>query len=263
MNPVKITDLHCEQTSCYVELSENQLKHFYEPEEGVFIAESEKVIRRALDGGYQPLSFLVSEDRLKTLDPGLFGEGVPVYSAAESLLHDMLGYELTGGLLSLMRRRRMPDVAGIVSGARRVVVICDVQNPTNVGAIFRNAAGLGMDAVIVTKGSCDPLYRRSARVSMGTVFQIPWTYGGDGWISALKDGGFKLAAMALEERSVELGDPAVSSQERLAVVLGNEGYGLPAQTVAQCDYCVRIPMSHGVDSLNVAAASAVAFWELQ
>jgi tRNA G18 (ribose-2'-O)-methylase SpoU len=229
----------------------------------MFIAESPKVIERALDAGCEPVSLLVershvNEEAAHAIDR--CGD-IPVYTAELPVLTQLTGFQLTRGMLCAMRRPPIKTLAEAVEGARRVCVLEDIQNPTNVGAIFRSAAALGMDAVLLTPACSNPLYRRAIRVSMGTVFQVPWTYVENA--SQLKEQGFRCAAMALEEDSVSIRDPKLNSEEKLAIVLGTEGEGLESQTIAACDYTVMIPMSHGVDSLNVAAASAVAFWELR
>ena len=244
----EITDLSAPELDVYARLSEGQLLHYYEPDTGLFIAESPKVISRALDAGYEPVSLLMEPEPVEGEAREVVSRcgGIPVYTAEARILTELTGFQLTRGVLCAMRRRRLPDAASLCAGARRVAVLENVMNPTNVGAIFRSAAALGMDAVLLTPGCSDPLYRRAARVSMGTVFQL----------------GIKTAAMALKKDSVSIGDPALLAEERLAVVLGTEGDGLAAETIADCDYTVMIPMAHGVDSLNVAAASAVAFWEL-
>ena len=251
----EIKDFAAPELDVYARTSEVQLLRYYEPEPGIFIAESPKVIERALNAGYQPISFLVEHKDL-------------VYTAEYELLVKLTGFALTRGMLCSMRRNPLPSVEEICRNASRIAVLENVVNPTNIGAIFRSAAALHMDAVLLTSGCSDPLYRRAARVSMGTVFQIPWTYFDkktvwpqDG-MQILQNLGFKTAAMALRDDSVGIDDKALRSEEKLAVILGTEGDGLASQTIADCDYTVKIPMSHGVDSLNVAAASAVAFWEL-
>ena len=265
MNLIEITDFHAPELDVYARLTEAQLLNRFEPAKGMFIAESPKVIMRALDAGCQPVSILVERSRMvgESLDVINRCEGVPVYTADLDVLTQLTGYQLTRGLLCAMRRPKLPTVEEVLAGTRRVAVLEDVQNPTNVGAIFRSAAALGMDAVLLTPACSNPLYRRSCRVSMGTVFQVPWTYMEENWIENLRSHGFKTAAMALSDDSVSIDDPILRQEERLAVVLGTEGDGLAAATIADCDYTVKIPMYHGVDSLNVAAASAVAFWELR
>lgn len=272
---VEISSLEDARLDVFARLTEAQLRSKLEPEKGIFIAESGKVIERALEAGLEPLSLLMEAKWLDALQPVInqiaqrFPE-VPVFLAPREELTKLTGFELTRGALAAFRRPTLPSVAEVVRGARRVAVLENITNHTNVGAIFRSAAALGMDAVLVTPECYDPLYRRAVRVSMGTVFQIPWTRIGDGagdWategVPLLHDLGFKTAALALSDNSVPLGDPQLAAEERLALVFGTEGDGLSPATISHCDYTVRIPMQHGVDSLNVAAASAVAFWELR
>ena len=271
LNLIEVTDFSAPELDVYARLTENQLFHYYEPEEGLFIAESPKVIARALDAGYEPVSFLLERKQAKGQAREVLArcEGIPVYVADPEVLARLTGFKLTRGALCAMRRRPQLKVKEICTGACRVAVLENVMNPTNIGAIFRSAAALNMDAILLTPGCCDPLYRREIRVSMGTVFQIPWTYLGKktvDWPQAgmklLQELGFETAAMALSEQSVSIRDQRLAAAKRLAIVLGTEGEGLATDTIASCDYTVRIPMAHGVDSLNVAAASAVAFWEL-
>ena len=266
----EIRDFAAPELDVYARASEVQLLRYYEPEPGIFIAESPKVIERALHAGYEPISFLVEHKDLEG-EAGAILERypkVPVYTAEYEILVKLTGFALTRGMLCAMRRNLLPSVEEICRNASRIAVLENVVNPTNIGAIFRSAAALHMDAVLLTGGCSDPLYRRAARVSMGTVFQIPWTYFDkkalwpEEGMLLLKKLGFKTAAMALRDDSVGINDSALQAEERLAVILGTEGDGLASQTIADCDYTVKIPMSHGVDSLNVAAASAVAFWEL-
>ena len=262
---IEITDFSEPELDVYARLTEAQLLNRYEPKKGMFIAESPKVIMRALDAGCIPVSLLVernhiNEEAAQAIDR--CGD-VPVYTASLEVLTQLTGFQLTRGMLCAMRRPALKSVEEVTTGAKRVVVLENVQNPTNVGAIFRSAAALGMDAVLLTPGCTNPLYRRCARVSMGTVFQVPWTYLDENWQETLKNLGYKTAAMALRDDSYAIDDPVLRQTEKLAVVLGAEGDGLAAQTIADCDYTVKIPMYHGVDSLNVAAASAVAFWELR
>ena len=266
----EIKDFAALELDVYARTSEVQLLRYYEPEPGIFIAESPKVIERALNAGYQPISFLVEHKDLEGEAQEILKQypDVPVYTAEYELLVKLTGFALTRGMQCAMRRNPLPSVEEICRNASRIAVLENVVNPTNIGAIFRSAAALHMDAVLLTGGCSDPLYRRAARVSMGTVFQIPWTYFDkktvwpqDG-MQILQNLGFKTAAMALRDDSVGIDDKALRSEEKLAVILGTEGDGLASQTIADCDYTVKIPMSHGVDSLNVAAASAVAFWEL-
>lgn len=268
---IPITDFMAPELDVYARLSENQLYHLYEPDAGIFIAESPNVIERALNAGYEPLSFLAETRELYGDAQRILMrcEHTPVYTAESELLTRLTGFALTRGLLCAMRRKPLPTLEAVCAGARRIAVMERVMNPTNVGAIFRSAAALGMDAVLLTPGCSDPLYRRAARVSMGTVFQIPWTFLDEKISSWPEEGqkilrqlGFRTAAMALNQDSVSVDHPALMAEERLAIVLGTEGDGLSEKTIADCDYTVMIPMAHGVDSLNVAAASAVAFWEL-
>ena len=265
MNLIEITDFTAPELDVYARLTEAQLLNRFEPKKGMFIAESPKVIQRALDAGCEPVSILVERSRIvgESLEVIERCGEIPVYTAGLDVLTQLTGYQLTRGLLCAMRRPKLPTAEEILSQARRVAVLEDVQNPTNVGAIFRSAAALGMDAVLLTPACSNPLYRRSCRVSMGTVFQVPWTYMDENWIDTLREQGFKTAAMALRDDSYSIDDPQLRQIERLAVVLGTEGDGLADGTITSCDYTVKIPMYHGVDSLNVAAASAVAFWELR
>ena len=269
-NRIEIKDFHAPELDVYARLSEVQLLRYHEPAPGIFIAESPKVIQRALDAGYEPVSFLAEYKDLEGEGQAILDKfsDVPVYTAKKEVLVQLTGFAMTRGLLCAMRRRELPSVQEICKNARRVAVLENVVNPANIGAIFRSAAALNMDAVLLTGGCSDPFYRRAARVSMGTVFQIPWTYfpkksvwPQDG-MKMLGSLGFKTVAMALRKDSVNIDDPALLAQKKLAVILGTEGDGLADQTIADCDYTVMIPMSHGVDSLNVADASAVAFWEL-
>lgn len=268
---IQITNLEAPQLDVYARLSEVQLLHFNEPKEGIFIAESPKVIERALSAGYEPISFLMEEKHMETQAKEILARcpGVPVYMAAYDVLVRLTGFALTRGMLCAMRRKPLPKVETICADAKRIVILEDVVNPTNVGAIFRSAAALHMDAILLTGGCSDPLYRRAIRVSMGTVFQMPWTMFQKkeaAWpqpmMQNLQQSGFKLAAMALRKDTVRLDDPCLRAEEKIAIVLGTEGEGLKEQTIENCDYTIKIPMAHGVDSLNVAAASAVAFWEL-
>lgn len=271
ININRIIDFAAPEMEVYTGYSEAQLAHIYEPETGLFIAESPLVIERALNSGYLPMSFLIEESQIKGLAGELIGRfpEVPVYTAELDVLTKLTGFQLTRGMLCAMYRTKLPSVEEVCSGAARIAVMENVVNPTNVGAIFRSAAALNMDAVLLTSGCSDPLYRRAVRVSMGTVFQVPWTYlnnrNGNSSvtdISTLRELGFKTVAMALSDTSVSIDHPALVKEERLAVILGTEGEGLAAETIAGCDYTAKIPMAHGVDSLNVAAASAVAFWQL-
>lgn len=271
-NMIEITDFDAPELDVYARLTEAQLLNKDHPEDGLFIAESPKVISRALDGGYEPVSVLVEkkqvlEDAETIAVLGKCGN-VPVYTAEFEVLTKLTGFKLTRGMLCAMKRRRLPGLQEICNGCDRIAVLENVMNPTNVGAIFRSAAALHMDAVILTGGCSNPLYRRASRVSMGTVFQIPWTFVDNSVIwpeegmKILRELGFKTAAMALKEDSASIDDPELMKEDKLAVILGTEGDGLAPETIADCDYTVMIPMSHGVDSLNVAAASAVVFWQL-
>ncbi len=269
MSIIELTDFNVPELEAYTKLSEVQLLRFCEPNPGIFIAESPKVIMRALNAGYQPISFLAEQNDLSGEAAEIFirHPKVPVYTAKREILEQMRGFFMTRGMLCAMRRRELPEAEQICKAARRIAVLENVVNPTNVGAIFRSAAALNMDAILLTEGCSDPLYRRAARVSMGTVFQIPWTIlpktvWPDRGVQMLRKMGFKTVAMALRDDSVNIDDPKLLQEEKLAVILGTEGDGLADTTIAECDYTVRIPMAYGVDSLNVAAASAVAFWEL-
>lgn len=275
-NIIKITDLNIPELDVYARLSEVQLLRYNEPNLGLFICESPKVIMRALDAGYEPVSILVEEKEINDEVLDIINrcdslcENMPVYTADYDTLSQLTGFNLTRGMLCCMKRNTLPSVEEIIKNARRVAVMEDVVNPTNVGAIFRSAAALNMDAILLTPACSNPLYRRAARVSMGTVFQAPWTFFEHGpsedastsYVTELKNHGFKTVAFALRDDSISIDDPLLASEEKLAIILGTEGEGLQDSTLAACDYTVKIPMSHGVDSLNVAAASAIAFWEL-
>ena len=270
-NIIEITDFLAPELDVYARLTEVQLLNREYPEKGMFIAESPKVIERALDAGCTPVSMLVEKKHIEGEAKELIARcaDVPVYTAEFDVLTQLTGFKLTRGMLCAMRRPALPTVEEVCSGARRIAILENVMNPTNIGAIFRSAAALNMDAVLLTPACSNPLYRRAIRVSMGTVFQIPWTFLGreedswpDGGMRTLKEMGFKTAAMALSDDSVTIRDPRLLAEEKLAIILGTEGDGLAGATIANCDYTVRIPMSHGVDSLNVAAASAVAFFQL-
>lgn len=263
-NIKEVTDFSDPELDIYARLTEVQLLNRREPDKGIFIAESPKVIERALNAGCVPISFLMETRHVENQAKQLIARcgDIPVFTAELDVLTQLTGFKLTRGMLCAMYRPKLPTVEDICKNARRVAVLEDVMNPTNVGAIFRSAAALGIDAVVLTSASSDPLYRRSIRVSMGTVFQVPWTYLGKGGISDLRRLGFKTAAMALKSDSLPIYDPRLAKIDKLAIVLGTEGDGLAAGTIADCDYTVLIPMSHGVDSLNVAAASAVAFYQL-
>ena len=260
----EITDFHAPELDVYARLTENQLVNRADPENALFVAESPLVIGRALDAGCEPVSFLMEKKHVTGKGAELLARcpDVPVYAAELEVLTQLTGFHLTRGMLCAMRRPKPSDPADILKNAVRIAVLENVMNPTNIGAIFRSAAALGMDAVLLTSAGSDPLYRRAIRVSMGTVFQVPWAYLPEGWPVLLHAQGFRTAAMALRDDSVRLDDPRLLAEEKLAVVLGTEGDGLAPQTIAACDYTVRIPMWHGVDSLNVAAASAVAFYQL-
>ncbi len=261
-NIIEITDFAAPELDVYARLTEAQLLNRQEPSQGLFIAESPKVIERALDAGCVPVSILVERSRVQTQAVPLLARcgDVPVYTADLDVLTQLTGYALTRGLLCAMRRPPLRTAQEICANARRVAVLENVMNPTNLGAIFRSAAALNMDALLLTTGSTDPLYRRSCRVSMGTVFQIPWAFVER--VETVQALGFRTVAMALREDALGIEDARLAAEPRLAVVLGTEGDGLADGTIAQCDFTVRIPMAHGVDSLNVAAASAVAFWQL-
>ena len=267
-NILPITDFSAPELDIYARLTEAQLFSYHTPDPGLFIAESPNVILRALNGGYEPVSLLLEARHVETQAREVIARcgDVRVYTSTLEVLKELTGFPLTRGVLCAMRRKERPSASELCRNARRIVVLDSIMNPTNVGAIFRSAAALHMDAVLLTHGCSDPLYRRAARVSMGTVFQIPWTYlpESDGSGSDLLHSlGFKTAALALREESLSIDDPVLRAQDKLALLLGSEGYGLSEKTIAQCDYTVLIPMAHGVDSLNVAAASAVAFWELR
>lgn len=264
---IYINDFNTPELDIYARMSENQLLNREHPEDGIFIAESPKVIERALDSGCEPISFLVEDKHLETQAKEIIErcENVPVYTAPFDVLTQLTGFMLTRGMLCAMHRPQLMPLNETVKNATRIAVLENVMNPTNVGAAFRSAAALNMDAVILTDYCSNPLYRRSIRVSMGTVFQIPWTIvntNGDSIVEVLHKEGFKTAAMALTDNSISIKDPRLSAEPKLAVLLGSEGDGLKAETIAKSDYVIKIPMSNNVDSLNVAAASAVAFWEL-
>ena len=271
-NIIEITDFSVPELDAFARLTEAQLRSRQDPGKSLFIAESPKVIERALNAGYEPVSLLMERKHIDGQASAIIAHcgDIPVYTASRELLAALTGYELTRGVLCAMRRRPLPTVEELCANARRVAVLESIVDPTNVGAIFRSAAALNVDAVLVTPTCCDPLYRRVVRVSMGTVFQVPWTRIGDDhtqWpqpgIGRLQKLGFKTAAMALSDNSVSIEDETLCREEKLAIILGTEGDGLSDRTIADCDYTVRIPMSHEVDSLNVAAASAVAFWQLR
>ena len=271
-NIIEITDLNAPELDPFARLTEAQLRSRQDPANSLFIAESPKVIERALRAGYEPVSLLMERKHIEGQAAEIISvcKDIPIYTSDRAVLAALTGYELTRGVLCAMRRRPLPTVEELCANARRVAVLEGIVDPTNVGAIFRSAAALNVDAVLVTPTCCDPLYRRVVRVSMGTVFQVPWTRIGDDhtqWpqpgMDRLHQLGFKTAAMALSDDSVSIDDEALCSEDKLAIILGTEGDGLSDRTIADCDYTVRIPMSHEVDSLNVAAASAVAFWQLR
>lgn len=273
---IEITDINAPELDIYARLKENQLQHYFEPAPGLFIAESPNVIERALNSGCKPYSILVESSQANKEASKIISRcgDIPVYTASYEVLTKLTGFQLTRGLLCAMYRPALPSVEELCNNARRIAVLENVMNPTNIGAIFRSAAALGMDAVLLTSGCSDPLYRRASRVSMGTVFQIPWTYfekkefskqtenSSNNYVIKLKELGFTTVAMALKENSTFVDNPIFKTCDKLAVILGTEGEGLCDKTIDSCDYTVIIPMAHGVDSLNVAAASAVAFWEL-
>ncbi len=264
-NVIEITDFHAPELDVYARLTEGQLLNRHEPEKGMFIAESPRVIERALDYGCVPVSILIETKHIESQGKDIIARcgDIPVYTAAFDVLTQLTGFKLTRGMLCAMYRPARKTVLEVCAGARRIAVLENVENPTNVGAIFRSAAALGMNGVLLTAACSNPLYRRAIRVSMGTVFQIPWAVLPEGYkIGALHDLGFKTVAMALKEDSLCIDSPQLMREQRLAIVLGTEGDGLAAETIETCDYTVRIPMAQGVDSLNVAAASAVAFWQL-
>lgn len=268
---IEITDFSAPELDVYARLTENQLINRHEPEKGLFIAESPKVIERALDAGYIPVSLLLERKHIEGQAAEVIRRcgDIPVYTSDFDILAQLTGFQLTQGVLCAMRRPALAGVQEVCENARRIAILENVMNPTNVGAIFRSAAALNMDAILLTPACSNPLYRRAIRVSMGTVFQIPWTFIGnesmtwptDG-MKLLKEMGYKTAAMALSNHSISIDDSQLMKEDKLAIVLGSEGDGLTETTIADCDYTVKIPMSHGVDSLNVAAASAVAFWQL-
>lgn len=272
-NIIQITDFNAPELDIYARLTENQLINRHEPEKGIFIAESPKVVERALDAGCEPISMLIEDKHIDTQAKDILEKysNIPVYTAPFDVLTQLTGFKLTRGMLCAMRRPKLLSLEEVCAGKSRIAVLENVMNPTNVGAIFRSAAALGIEAVLLTSTCSNPLYRRAIRVSMGTVFQIPWTFVGnendvnaDGsYVNELKNLGFTTAAMALKEDSVSIDYEGLKREDKLAIILGSEGEGLLQTTIDTCDYTVLIPMAHGVDSLNVAAASAVAFWELR
>ncbi len=260
MNVKRVTSLHADEVSVYIGLNERQLKRYNEPDNGIFICESVKVIRRAIDGGYHAESFFVEERHLDDIKE-LVADNTPVFVAEENVMKDITGYSLTGGVLAAMRRKNLRKPKEIINTCNKIVVLDDIENPTNIGAVFRSATALGADAILLTEGCADPLYRRAARVSMGTVFQCEWTYINQSDICLMREKGFEIMALSLTEDALSLSDLSCSSDKR-AVVLGNEDHGISKEVLDMCDSNVIIPMSNGVDSLNVASASAVAFWEV-
>ena len=271
-NIIEISDLSSPALDVYARLTDGQLRSKQHSEQGIFIAENHKVVMHALNAGYEPISFLMERKHINGIAKDLLDRcsDIPVYTADRSVLEQLTGYQLTRGILCAMHRKPLPTVEDVCKNARRIAVLEGIVDPTNIGAIFRSAAALGMDAVLLTPTCCDPLYRRAVRVSMGTVFQIPWcriVESNTDWPNAgmkhLTELGFKTAALALSDRSVSIEDPVLTAENKLAVIFGTEGDGLADETIAACDYTVKIPMAHGVDSLNVAAASAVTFWQLR
>ena len=269
---IEITDFSAPALDAYARLTDMQLRNKLEPEKGIFIAESPTVIKIALDAGFEPISLLMERRHITGPAKDIVArcENIPLYTADDDLLGNLTGFPMSRGILCAMRRKPLPTVESICENARRIAVLENITDVTNIGAIFRSAAGIGIDAVLVTPSCCDPLYRRAVRVSMGTIFQIPWTYIGStraDWpkagIEKLSSLGFKTAAMALCDDSLSVDNPRLKKVDKLAIILGTEGDGLSHETIASCDYTVRIEMKHNVDSLNVAAASAVAFWELR
>lgn len=263
-NIIEITDFMAPELDVYARLTEAQLLNKEFPEKGLFVAESPKVIERALDAGYEPVSCLIEKSHINGEGKHILArmKNVPVFCAEFDVLTQLTGFKLTRGMLCAMKRKPLPKVSEICENKKRIVILDRVMNPTNVGAIIRCAAALGMDAVLLTPGCSNPLYRRAARVSMGTVFQIDWAFLPDNGLDEIKAMGFKTVAMALKDNSLSIDDPRLSNEDKLAIIMGTEGDGLSDKTIAGCDYTVKIPMYHGVDSLNVAAASAVAFYEL-
>lgn len=271
MKIIPVTDFGAAELEIYTQLNERQLKRLYEPAEGIFICESEKVIRRALSAGYEPISAFVHDVCLPVVQAMIAQQDIPVYVAPYDIMRSVTGYSLTGGILVAMKRKPLRRAEEIIRACSHIVVLDDVENPTNVGAIFRSAAALGADAVLLTEGCADPLYRRAARVSMGSVFQIEWTFSDRSLIRLLKENQYETFALALLDNAMDLREISSGAskkgtfqtgESKKAVVLGNEDHGISAEILGGCDHCVVIPMQNGVDSLNVAAASAVAFWEI-
>ena len=261
MNEIKVTSLDAEEVDIYTKLNEKQIRRIFEPEIGAFICESTRVIERAIAAGYEPLSFFIEEGMQAEVEELHLPADMIVYVATHEVMREITGYSLTGGVLCAMRRKPKADLKTFLSEHKKLVILDDVENPTNVGAIFRSAAALGADGVLLTPGSADPLYRRAARVSMGTVFQIDWIYADEEWMALLKEEGYETIAFALSENSIALNEYQ-KNEKKKAVILGNEDHGISEDTLASCDCTIMIPMQRGVDSLNVAAASAVAFWEI-
>ena len=262
MRKVEIKDVDDPRVAIYTALNEKQLKHYYEPDTGIFICESKRVIERAIHAGYEIESMWVEASKLgDVLDMGL-AEEIPLYVSGQPVMEQITGYSLTGGVLAAMKRKQPEDLGTVLASSHKLVILEDVENPTNVGAIFRSAAALGADAILLTEGCSDPLYRRAARVSMGTVFSIKWRFVPQDFMNKIKSAGFFTIALALSERAKELNRGLISEQEKTAVILGNEDHGIDEETLGACDIIAKIPMTDGVDSLNVSAASAVAFWEL-
>ena len=262
MNIIRIEDLTDERVKIFTGLNDKQVKRIYEPDLGLFIAESEKVIERAIDGGYEPVAFFADEDKIDSVErlAGKSGD-VPIFISPAEIMKKITGYALTGGVLAALKRKNPGDIESLLTKYTKVVVLDDVENPTNIGAIFRSAAALGCECVLLTDGSADPLYRRAARVSMGTVFQIEWAYVGNDVMAKLKENGFHTMALALSDNSIELGSKPINVYPKRAVIMGNEDHGISKDILEASDSVIKIPMKSGVDSLNVAAASAVAFWE--
>ncbi len=262
MKIISIDDLDSEELKIYTRMNEKQVKRAFEPDEGAFICESGKVIMRALEAGYELLSVFADEERLPLVKEIVSDRDIPVYLAEYRIMKNITGYSLTGGILAAMRRRPLKKAEELLDKCRKIVILDDIENPTNVGAIFRSAAALGADGILLTDGSADPLYRRAARVSMGTVFQLDWTFAGKDIMEKLKEKGFESFALALKENAEKLNETDFNRFDRKAVIMGNEDHGISEDILDKTDHCVIIPMYHGVDSLNVAAASAVAFWEI-
>lgn len=265
---IEVEALEDERLDLFTKYNEAQLFHYYEPNGGVFIAETPEVIKRALNRGAEPIAFLVEEKAAKTDEVqqlfSTLSDEVNVFVAKLEVINKLTGFNLTRGVLAACKRPTLPDAVDILSTAKRIAVLEDVMNPTNVGAIFRSAAALGVDGIVLTQNSADPFYRRAARVAMGTVFQVPWTYFAKGtdYVTTLKNNGFKVVSMALKDNAISLAEPVLKEQDKLAIIFGTESTGIKQETIDASDFVVIIPMYHGVDSLNVAAASAVTFWEL-